>query len=296
MVTTTIILVAAFSTIFVVASIGSNRPPQSPPEIEKQMPNEFQEMMLSEIARDRNQSQTNLAITLVLVGLATELAVFFASKFYAEKSIKPVRDAYLRQREFIANASHELKTPIAAARANFEALGATEEPWASNVDKELDRASNLVSDLLALARTENSTKISEKKPTNLTKLVKNRTDLIKARLNGKNLELDLKDNLSTKLVAGDFTQILDILLDNAVKYSSRIIIIKLDNKTLEVLNDGRKIPSDKIDKIFERFYQVDKTAEGSGLGLSIAKATADQNHWELSATSDKKLTTFKLVF
>lgn len=296
MIITTIILVAAFGTIFAVASIGSGKPPEFRPEIKREMPGEFQEMMNSEIVRDRNQSQTNLAITLVLVGLATELAVFFASKFYAEKSIKPVRDAYLKQREFIANASHELKTPIAAARANFEALGATEQPWADNVDKELDRASNLVSDLLALARTENNTKIAEKKPTNLTKLVKNRTDLIKARLNGKNLELNLLENLSVKLAASDFTQILDILLDNAVKYSNQKIIVKLNNKTLEVSNDGHKIPDDKISKIFERFYQVDKTAEGSGLGLAIAKATADQNHWELSATSDKKLTTFKLVF
>jgi len=296
MVITTIILVIAFCAIYAVASIGSGRPPQSPPEVQREMPSQFQEMMVSEINRDRDQRLTNLAISLVLIGLVTELAVFAASKYYAEKSIEPVRDAYLRQREFIANASHELKTPIAAARANFEALGATEQPWADNVDNELDRASKLVNDLLALARTDGRTATAEKKSVNLSKIVKERTDLIKARLENKSLNLDLPEELTTKIVTNDFTQILDILLDNAVKYSNKKVIIKLDNRTLEVSNDGRKIPDNKIDKIFERFYQVDKTAEGSGLGLSIAKATANQNHWDLSATSDKKLTTFKLSF
>ena len=295
MIITTIILVSAFCTIFAVASISSNRPPQSPPEIEREIPGEFREMMVSEIVRDRDQRLFSLAITLIIVGLITEFAVYVASKYYAEKSIEPVKNAYYKQREFIANASHELKTPIAAARANFEALDTTEQPWTDNVDKELDRASSLVNDLLTLARTDNHTKISEKKSTNLTKLVSTRINLIKARLDQKTLTSNL-DEVTTKIAASDFTQILDILLDNAVKYSHTKINVKLGNKSLEVSNDGRKIPAEKIEKVFERFYQVDKTAEGSGLGLSIAKATADQNHWSLTASSDKKLTTFKLIF
>ena len=228
--------------------------------------------------------------------MVTELAVFGASKYYAEKSIKPVKDAYYRQREFIANASHELKTPIAAARANFEALGATEQPWADNVDNELERASKLVGDLLALARTDGRIQTKEKKSTNLSELVRRRAQLIEARLDGKKLELDIPEKITSKIVPADFTQILDILLDNAVKYSDKFITVKLTNKVLEVSNDGRKISDDKLSKIFERFYQVDKTAEGSGLGLSIAKAVADRNKWDLTASSNKKLTSFRLEF
>ena len=296
MVITTIILVVAFTTVFAVVSIGVKKPLQSPPEIERDMPSEFREMMQDEIVRDRGKQQGNLALTLVLVGLVTELAVFGASKYYAEKSIKPVKDAYYRQREFIADASHELKTPIAAARANFEALGATEQPWADNVDNELERASKLVGDLLALARTDGRIQTKEKKSTNLSELVRRRAQLIEARLDGKKLELDIPEKITSKIVPADFTQILDILLDNAVKYSDKFITVKLTNKVLEVSNDGRKISDDKLSKIFERFYQVDKTAEGSGLGLSIAKAVADRNKWDLTASSNKKLTSFRLEF
>ena len=298
MVITTIILVAAFGTIFTINAINVKRPPQSPPEITRDMPNDFQEMMQNEIIRDRNQHLGNLALTLVLVGLATELAVFGASKYYAEKSIQPVKDAYFKQREFIANASHELKTPIASARANFEALGTTEQPWTDNVDAELDRASKLVGDLLTLARTDGRVTNSEKKTVDLTKLIKNRVKLKIAQLeiDNKKLQLNLPNEFSTKIAENDFIQIFDILFDDAIKYSHKKIIVELDNKTLLIKNDGHKIPDDKIGKIFERFYQVDKTTEGSGLGLSIATAVAEQNHWHITATSDKKLTIFKLTF
>ena len=296
MVITTIILVIAFSTIFTVAAIGAERPHQAPQDVEREMPSEFQEMMHREIDRERGQHLSSLAMTLIAVGIVTEMAVFGASKYYAEKSIKPVKDAYLKQREFIANASHELKTPIAAARANFEALGATEQPWANNVDSELDRADKLVKDLLTLARTDGRANVTEKKTIDLAKLIRRRAQLAEARLGDKELRLELPENMSAKIASADFAQVLDILLDNAIKYSGNLIMVKLDNKTLTISNDGRKIPNDKLEKIFERFYQTDKTAEGSGLGLSIAKAVAEQNGWKLSVTSDKKMTTFKLTF
>ena len=296
MVITTIILVIAFSTIFTVAAIGAERPHQAPQDVEREMPSEFQEMMHREIDRERGQHLSSLAMTLIAVGIVTEMAVFGASKYYAEKSIKPVKDAYLKQREFIANASHELKTPIAAARANFEALGATEQPWANNVDSELDRADKLVKDLLILARTDGRTNVIEKKSADIARIVRRRASMIEARVGQKELRLELPEKMTQKIAATDFAQVLDILLDNAVKYSEKIVVVTLDNKTLQVSNDGNKIPQDKLEKIFERFYQADKTAEGSGLGLSIAKAVAEQNGWKLSVMSDRKMTTFKLTF
>ncbi|MBO4854832.1 HAMP domain-containing histidine kinase [Candidatus Saccharibacteria bacterium] len=292
---TTLILAISFGSIFAATAISNKEHPPRMPEHE-QMSSEVREAFDEEIKRDRAQRLERLGVTLLLVAIATELLVFIASYYYAEKSIKPVKDAYDKQREFIANASHELKTPIAAARANFEALGTTEQPWTNNVDSELDRAGKLVNDLLVLARTDGRTASLEKKNVDLVKVVKKHAELMEARIDEKKLSMNLPEKIEAKIVKADFEQILDILLDNAVKYSKKKIEIELNDNYLRVTNDGKTIPEEKIDKIFDRFYQTDKTAEGSGLGLAIAKSVADQNGWKISAESDKKTTSFVLEF
>ena len=292
---TTLILAISFGSIFAATAISNKERPPRMHEHE-QMSSEMREAFDEEIKRDREQRLERLGITLLLVAIATELLVFIASYYYAEKSIKPVKDAYDKQREFIANASHELKTPIAAARANFEALGTTEQPWTNNVDSELDRAGKLVNDLLVLARTDGRTASLEKKNVDLVKVVKKHAELMEARIDEKKLSMNLPEKIEAKIVKADFEQILDILLDNAVKYSKKKIEIELNDNYLRVTNDGKTIPREKIGKIFDRFYQTDKTAEGSGLGLAIAKSVADQNGWKISAESDKKTTSFVLEF
>ena len=225
-----------------------------------------------------------------------EFLVFGVSYYLSERAVTPVKQAYEKQKEFIANASHELKTPIAAARANFEALGTTEQPWTDNVDMELDRASKLVNDLLTLARTDGRTTSLKKKEVDVAKIVEKRAQLVKARLGDKILKVNVPKTCKVVLAESDLMQVLDILFDNAAKYSKSFIEVIVNEKSIAVVNDGKTIPADKLEKIFDRFYQTDKTAEGSGLGLAIAKAVADQNRWKLVANSDKKTTTFTLSF
>jgi len=296
MLTTTAILVVAFVSIFTFTAVGTSRrelPPSPKPFSEN---NEMREVFRNEIQREREEQLVRLAVTLIMVGISIEILVFLVSYFIAERSVKPVKEAYEKQREFIANASHELKTPIAAVQANFEALGATEQPWADNIDKELTRASNLVSDLLTLARTDGRVAEAPKKDTNIAKIVRERAQLIEARMGEKKLVVEAPDKVVAHLNAADFTQILDIFLDNAVKYSAKKVTVKLENNRLTVENDGKTIAPEKLNKIFDRFYQTDKTAEGSGLGLAIAKAVAEQNRWNIRAESDKKLTRFSVSF
>ena len=130
----------------------------------------------------------------------------------------------------------------------------------------------------------------------LAKIVRRRVQLIEARVDDKQIELDLPEELKMKIADADFTQVIDILLDNAAKYSKSKIVVKLTTKALSVENDGKTISAEKLPHVFERFYQVDKTAEGSGLGLAIAKAVCDQNHWKIVAESGKKNTKFTLSF
>ena len=295
MLTTTAILVIAFVSIFAVSAAGTRRElPPAPKAFNKS--NEMREAFREEIEREREEQLARLGLTLTMVGVSIEILVFVVSYMMAERSVKPVEEAYEKQREFIANASHELKTPIAAVQANFEALGATEQPWTDNIETELSRASNLVSDLLTLARTDGRTVAVAKKDINIAKVVRSRAQLIEARLDGRKLNIVAPEKEMALINEADFTQVLDILLDNAVKYSKKSINISLSAHLLTVENDGKTIPAEKLNKLFERFYQVDKTAEGSGLGLAIAKAVADQNKWKIWAESDKTGTKFSVSF
>lgn len=295
-ITSAIIIIMSFSSIYIgtVIAYNNRKPHDVPAEFDETQ--EMQNAFRRELDKMHAEQLARLAFVLIMVGVITEVLVFVASYYYSEKAIEPVKNAYLKQREFIANASHELKTPIAAARANFEALGTDEQPWTDNVDMELERASRLVNDLLTLARTDGRNVEAAKKDVDLVKIVRKRTQLIEARLGDKKLELDLPEELKTKIADADFTQVIDILLDNAAKYSKSKIVVKLTTKNISVENDGKTISAEKLPHVFERFYQTDKTAEGSGLGLAIAKAVCDQNHWKITAESGKKNTKFTLSF
>lgn len=288
------VLIIAFGAVFASAAMRTGqRPMPKPYESDYWMP-EIEDFFEDEIQKEREAHLLNLGLTLFMVGICVEVLIFILSYIYAEKAIEPVKQAYENQREFIANASHELKTPIAAVRANFEALGADEEPWVSNIDMELTRASKLISDLLTLARTDGRKK-SDPSVVEITTTIQKRAKLVKARLGEKKMELNLPEKAEATIVEADFAQILDILLDNAIKYSDKQIEVSFVKNALVVKNDGKTIPANQLKRVFERFYQTDKTAEGSGLGLSIAKAVADRNGWELSAESDKNSTTFRLT-
>lgn len=255
-----------------------------------------QDMCIEEIIQERNSHVARLGVTLLSVGVILELLIFAVSSIIAEQLVKPVQEAYEQQREFIANASHELKTPIAAIRANFEALDVEEEPWTDNIDLELDKAQNLVRDLLLLARMDGRVEKASKKRCDLSEIVKEHVKAIDVRLDGRKLKTDIAEDVVATLVQDDFVQILSILLDNAAKYAKSWVSVELKNNYVKVENDGKEIPAAKMEHIFERFYQVDKTATGVGLGLSIAKSAADHNGWEIIADSNKKSTSFTLYF
>ena len=294
MITATVIIVIAFASIFFATAVSHREPVNMHRESTEssEMTERFEEV----VKNDRANRLQNLGFTLIAVGLMIEFLVFGVSYYLSERAVTPVKQAYEKQKEFIANASHELKTPIAVARANFEALGTTEQPWTDNVDMELDRASKLVNDLLTLARTDGRTTSLKKKEVDVAKIVEKRAQLVKARLGDKALKVNVPKTCKVVLAESDLMQVLDILFDNAAKYSKSFIEVIVNEKSIAVVNDAKTIPADKLEKIFDRFYQTDKTAEGSGLGLAIAKAVADQNRWKLVANSDKKTTTFTLSF
>ena len=255
----------------------------------------FEDTINVTIRKERQAAANDLLLMLVVSGVAIELIVAGVSFYLAEESIKPVRDAYEAQKVFIANASHEIKTPLAAISANLEAADIHGNKWLKNVEQETEKLTALNNELLTLARTD----LMEKSTLDEVELKKLTTEVIESfesRLAKVKFTSKQSARGKVKLSATDYKQILSILLDNAIKYSDKEIQLKLTNNELIVANDGAVISEKDLPHVFERFYQADKSSEGVGLGLSIAKSIAMRNGWDLSVSSDDKMTYFALKY
>lgn len=295
----TVILVIAFTAIFAITAANVKKP--RPMAVVFEGLSESATIELESILDERLEEANaehlaRLALVLICVGLAVEILVFIASYYMAENAIKPVRDAYRRQREFIANASHELKTPLAIIQANFEALDINEQPWVDNINLELGRANHLIADLLSLTKAEEKIDFDTKEHFDATAEMKALMLEFEPRLGERKMKLVGIEKLDVDLNKRDWEQVVRIFLDNAMKYAKSHIVVKIEERDLVIANDGKTISKEKLNRIFDRFYQVDKTSEGSGLGLAIAQAVAQRNKWSISVASDKGWTSFRLAW
>ena len=312
MATTTAVLIIAFGAIyFAAADNASHRPvPQDQEQEAEQEKEKEQEnvrvsysddvitIIRERVRADRNTGLRNLLVTLVVTGMCVEVAVLLFSLYLADQSIKPVKDTYEAQKEFIANASHEIKTPLAVIQANLEAADIQGNQWIDNVAAKVEDLAALNQQLLTLARLEATTTEQQAEEVELRKFVRGLISPLRPQLDAKKITLTVDDKGLKKqkvtLKRDVAKQILNILLDNAIKYGKSEIMVRITDKYIAVMNDGTTISPEKQKHIFERFYQADKTKNGVGLGLAIAKRLADGNGWKLTAGSDEKTTTFKL--
>ena len=289
---TTAVVLAAFTWIYLYTTKSAeNRPPMMNIEFSDEENQIFRVWMENE----RSATAQKLLVTLICAGIAIEIIVALVSYYLADEAIRPIRKAYEAQKVFIANASHEIKTPLAAISANLEAADIKNNRWISNVQKETDKLTALNTELLTLARTDLVTNtVSEE--TNMKELVEKSVQSFEPRMSNIKFSKSITVSEKVKINASDFSQIIGILFDNAIKYSDKKISISVNDHSFTITNDGKTINKDNLPHIFDRFYQQDKNSEGVGLGLSIAKSLADKNHWKLTAKSGEKLTTFSLTF
>lgn len=291
---TSLIIFVIFTSIYIISTRSANQ--RSPiPDNSLVYSGEVEEFIEDMIKGEKDAAARDLLIMLVVSGVAIEILVAFISYYLAEEAIKPVREAYEAQKVFIANASHEIKTPLAAIAANLEAADIKGNKWISNVEKETAKLTELNGELLSLARTDLVTDVSTEE-VNLSELIEKSLESSKPRMANIDFTKKINDVGKIKINVVDFTQILGILVDNAIKYSDKQINLSLDNHELVVENDGKAISEKDLPHIFERFYQADKSSEGVGLGLSIAKNLAERNGWDLSAESSNGKTKFVLNF
>lgn len=228
--------------------------------------------------------RTIITVVVILV------LVFLSSIILSKIAMKPIKRAWQRQLDFTADASHELRTPLAIIRSNLEIvmdnrdeMVKDQEKWLANIQKETNRMTKLVDDLLTLSRADSNETQLCMTEFPLSIIIEERLSAFHslAAEHGITLESSVAPDV---LLYGDeqrIIQLFTILLDNAIKYMGRPGTIRIEgdfigqHARIIFSDDGAGIPKEDVPNVFTRFYRVDKSRTGqqggSGLGLAIAK-------------------------
>lgn len=243
-------------------------------------------------------------ILLVIIG--------FASYFLAGQTLKPIKRVLESQKKFIADASHDLRTPIAIITTDLEVTlknkDSNKEDFTRLAISNLEEAKKMniiVSDLLLLARTENN--ITETSNVHLSNLVSILADKMRSQIESKNLKLIkiIQEDIFINANKESLEKAIKNILQNAVNYTkagSITLKLKTDNKkvTLEIIDTGVGIKEKDLPFIFDRFYKAEHSRNdnsGSGLGLPIAKEIIEKNKGTIYITSNVSVGTIvKIIF
>ncbi len=240
------------------------------------------------------------------IALVSSILLLGVSILLSYWAVRPVEKAWKQQRQFLSDASHELKTPLTVILSNAELLESADledrsARWADNIHSEARQMKTLVEEMLTLARADNMAPTVAPVQVSLSDVA---TDCALAFEPvafeaGKGLEYEITDET---FVFGDpdkLRRLISVLLDNAIKYGSGTVRLQLQKTEkqarLTVSNPGTPIPPEQLEHLFERFYRADVSRgeqSGFGLGLSIAKTIAEEHKGTLKAESDSVSTRF----
>jgi len=260
---------------------------------------------------DSHKTLETLLFTLIGLYFVLMAVFFILARFFANRSIKPMAEAWENQRQFIADASHELKTPISTLNTNLDVLYASQEDtiknqvkWLDNSKKVLGRMTSLIRDMIELAKVD---ELSEKPPMehfNVSEILEATLDYFDPAAKAKHIEIveNIDAFISVHTNHALLQQVIEILMDNAIKYTDDDGQIRIDayaeknDTVIRIQNTGAGIAPADIEKIFDRFYRGDKSRvysdDSYGLGLSIAKAAVQKLGGDISVQSDTNKTCF----
>ena len=259
-----------------------------------------------------NNSINNMLLSQLLLNLILfilgEIIIFIITYLITEWITTPVNESFEKQKTFIADASHELKTPLSVMIASCDAyFNDKDEKWVHNMRNESERMTKLVTELLDLAKLDEEKELVME-TNNLSDIVEGSILTFESLFFEKNIDLkyDIEPDIKLECNEDLITELMSILTDNAIKHCSDKgkVTINLSKKNkdiiLEVKNSGKPIKKEDEEKIFERFYKVDssrnRNSNNYGLGLAIAKNIVEKHHGEISAHSNKGYTTFKVIW
>ena len=256
-----------------------------------------------------NQKLIRILLESIFVLFAFEIMIYYISKMLTKRITKPANESFMKQKEFIADASHELKTPLAVIIASSDELvkDKKNEKYIDNIKYESERMNTLIKSLLDLSKLENGITIHQYKEENISKIIE-RVSLTFEGIAFEediNIQTNIEENIHLKCSKEEIEKLISILLDNAIKHSykksSIIVNVNKDKKNIniEIINFGDPIKNGEEEKIFERFYRADKSRNRDtnryGLGLAIAKNIVINHNGIIKAYSKDGKTTFKII-
>lgn len=242
------------------------------------------------------QAVTRLAMISLVILVLTLLIVYGLLRYFSNKAIRPLINNIKRQQEFISNASHEIKTPLAVLATNNDVLELTgcKNEWTQSNRRQIQRLNALVEQMLQLARYDEGRVALNPEPLDIVGLLKQALDdlggLIEA--NQAQVSLSLPDSILLTIDRASFQQVSQVLLENALQYHLAGTEIELGwqatEKRLYVVNRCQQMSQAQAERLFERFYRPDQGRQrdqgGSGMGLSLAQAVAERNGWRLKVS------------
>lgn len=265
------------------------------------------------------KSLQRLSILLTALFFILSALIILFSRYFVKKSIRPVSDAIISQRQFISDASHELKTPLTVIINNIGNLKKllSKEHFDTQsisliqkniygIDEMSTRMKHLTEDLLNLGRLENwQDRKEQMQPVELSKLTDNECMYFEPLFfeDSKSLDYNIADNISILGDAKKIKDLISILLENALKYSvshTNLTLCKQKNNViLSVENDiSKELSKEDTQNIFKRFYRLDEShsSAGYGLGLPIAKEIVAMHKGEIKVKSENKKIYFDVYF
>ena len=248
-----------------------------------------------------------LIASAVAISIIALVVIYIVARKVSELIVKPVEETFSKQVQFISDASHELKTPLAVIEANADVLEQEQgkSKWLTYIQNEIESMNKLINELLLLAKIENVDSLREKEEFNLSEEAEMITSMFESMAYEKQVEIETNIQENIKMLGSkeDIEHIMSTLLDNAIKHtkSEGKVIVELKKEqnsiVIQVKNEGEPIPKEEREKIFERFYRVDKARNRNekryGLGLAIAKSTVQKYKGTIDVDCKDGFTIFK---
>lgn len=268
---------------------------------------------------DRSNYQNflyQLLKSFLLVGLLSLVILFIISVYLTNKTIQPIKQAFDKQKQFIADASHELKTPLTIIKTNTSLILSNPDDsvkyqakWINYINSQIDRMSKLIDEMLSLAKLDAQESNIILLPINISKIIESMILMFHAIIyeNNLNLEYDIKKDVFVHGDKENLKRLFSILMDNAIKHTNKngTLSIKLfvDRNKVKIIvkNTGQGIAKENLEKIFDRYYRADNSRDrktgGYGLGLAIAKSIVLKHKGKIYAQSTlNKNTSFIIEF
>lgn len=256
------------------------------------------------------QQQYRMLVYSFFIGLTGMIVLFFVAFFLTGWLIKPVVTAFEKQKQFISDAGHELKTPLTVMKASLDMLEneCGDNKYFGYIKEENSRMTALIYELLSLSSLENTEEKLKFEKLDLSRMVEGTCLPFEclAYENGIKLALQIQEEIYISGIEKQIKQLIEVLTDNAIKhtFAKGTVTIELKKEkgkaVLSVSNEGEPIPEKERGKIFDRFYRVDKARnrkEGRyGLGLAIANSIAELHKSRISVECKDNWTIFSVVF